>query len=417
VRPSSQSNTISGRVLALEASDRIVVLDGSDQHVVCVPASAVDLAPGDLVSIEVDRDREGAFVARNVQRVFRPVRAPFTPGTETHALLADGKLDRLIVRDRIVRAIREHFDREGSLEVNTPTMATSPGLDLHLHAFEVVRPVVSRHQPDESGRMPSLPPLGIPHAYLITSPEYHMKRLLVGGVRRCHQFAKCFRVDEDGARHEPEFTMLEWYRAWDDMHTMLDDTFAIVCAAASATGSPDRLRVKGRSVPLDQGYDVITVREAFARWAPEVRDPIGLARDDEDMYFAHLVDRIEPNLGVERPAFLVAFAARHASLARLNPDDASVCDRFELNVNGIELSNGFVELTDPDEQRERLERDQRERVDAGLPVYPIDERFLAALDEGMPPAVGYALGFDRLVAMATGRDAIADGIAFPGKRR
>jgi lysyl-tRNA synthetase class 2 len=392
----------------------VIVIDGPLQHTVRV--SGDDLQAGDLVSIEVEREADGTFVARAVHRVFRPTRVPFAPGTETHALHADGKLARLAARDAIVRAIRAHFDREESLEVNTPSIATSPGLDVHLHAFEVVRPIAARNQPDESGRRASLPPLGIPYAYLITSPEYHMKRLLVGGVRRCHQFAKCFRVDEQGARHEPEFTMLEWYRAWDDMRAMFEDTLAIVRVAASVT-RPDRLRVKGRDVRLDEGYDVMTVRDAFARWAPDVRDPIGLARDDEDTYFAHLVDRVEPHLGVDRPVFLTQFAARHASLARTNPNDPSVCDRFEMYVNGTELSNGFVELTDPHEQRARFERDQRERVESGLPVYPIDERFLAALEEGMPPAVGNALGFDRLVAMVTGRDAIADGIAFPAKSR
>ncbi len=413
---------ITGRVLALPSPEQLVLVDGT-RHLVVRVTPPCDLRPGDLVRIDAEPgaalsdDAIGPPTARTIERVFRAAsRSPFAPGTETHSFLADGKLARLEARARVVAAVRAHFASQGSLEIDTPAIATSPGLDLHLHAFEVVKPMLDRRSPDESGRRESVIPPGLPHGYLITSPEYHMKRLLVGGVRRCHQFARCFRVDEDGARHEPEFTMLEWYRAWDEMDAMLADTFAVVRAAASAVGV-DALVVRGAQVALDNGFDVMTVREAFARWASDVRDPIALANQDESEYFAQLVDRIEPHLGRERPVFLTQFAARHASLARLNTSDPSVCDRFELYANGMELSNGFVELTDPDEQRARFDRDQRERAAAGLPVYPLDERFLAALDEGMPPSVGNALGFDRLVALVLGRSAIADVIAFPVRRR
>ncbi len=404
---------ITGRVLACPKPDEIIVADGAMHRRVQV--TDADVRPGDLVRVTLAEGGHGAELAAamTVERVFRPRHEPFGPETETTALLSSGRLTRLTRRAEIVAAVRAHFATQGSLEVETPTMATSPGLDLHLHAFEVTPPIATSRDPDQSGRRTSVVPFGLPYGYLITSPEYHMKRLLAGGVRRCHQFARCFRANESGARHEPEFTMLEWYRAWDDMDAMLRDTLAVVRAAAQGP----ELTVRGRSVRLDAGEERLTVREAFARWAPDVGDPIDLAGRDEDRYFGAIVDRVEPHLGRDRPTFLTHFPARHASLARLSAGDASVCDRFELYVGGVELSNGFVELTDPVEQRARLERDQRDRSARGLPVYPIDARFLAALEEGMPPSVGNALGFDRLVALVLGRESIADVIAFPAARR
>jgi lysyl-tRNA synthetase class 2 len=168
-------------------------------------------------------------------------------------------------------------------------------------------------------------------------------------------------------------------------------------------------------VSLDAPFARVAVGEAFARHAGVPADEaIALASNDEERFFRILVDQVEPALAAEpRPVFLVDYPAPFASLARLKPDDPRLCERFELYACGIELCNGFGELTDPAEQRARFERDQAARAALGKPAYPIDERFLAALEEGMPPSAGNALGVDRLIALCLGAEAIADVMAFP----
>lgn len=418
---------ISGRVVANPFANTVLVAEGP--HRIQVNGEVGHLAPGDLVRIRAvpDSDPEELVVppdtsypvyrALAAELVYRPTRAPWGSNTETGAMMREALRQRLWLRAGVLDKIREYFKRQQFLEVETPAVVTSPGLDLHLHAYQVVPATGPDRGPDESGRRASAAAPPKPFGYLITSPEYHMKRLLVGGIPRCFQLAKCFRADEIGARHEPEFTMLEWYRAWARVDDVMADTENVLRAASNAGPTPGVIVVGEDEVALDQPFDRLTVREAFARHAPGEGDPIALAARDEDRYFSILVELIEPNLGRDRPAFLTHYPATQASLARIAPEDPTVCERFELYVNGVELSNGFVELTDPVEQHLRLERDQRERAARGLPVYPIDERFLWALEEGMPPSVGNALGLDRLVALVSGHVAIADVIAFPHARR
>ncbi len=383
---------------------------------------------GDLVRVRLQprvvgevSGREGERVRRAAtwELVHRTARASWSRGSESQRFQSAGVAGRLWQRAEIVAEIRDHFRRRGFLEIETPALVTCPGLDVHLSAFAVHAPVArgTARDADQSGRRSSIPPGALdPIAWLATSPEFAMKRALVGGIRRCFQLARCFRADESGSRHEREFTMLEWYRAWDGLDALLADT-ADVMRIASRWGNPAgslRHRQARATVP-DGPFPRITVREAFARFAPGVGDPVSLAARDETAYFAAFTDRIEPNLGTEFPTFLTHFPASLASLAALDPEDASVCLRFELYALGIELSNGFVELTDPDEHRERFERDQSDRAGRGLAVYPIDDAFLSALDEGLPPSVGNALGIDRLVALALGTDSIAEVLAFPAR--
>lgn len=302
---------------------------------------------------------------------------------------------RLRARADAEHAVRAHLAAQGFLEVATPSGVPCPGLDLHLDAF----PVGGTRAP----------------RWLSTSPEFQMKRLLVGGVPRCFQLARCFRRGELGHRHEPEFTMLEWYRAFADAQAILDDTEAIVEVVARAAGGAAALSIGGRAIAITRPFERITVAEAFAR-AVRIDDAevLRLANEDEPRFFRVLVEEVEPLLAeAGAPIVLHRYPARQASLARLCPDDPRWADRFEVIAGGLELANGFVELTDAAEQRARFVRDQREREAAGLPVYPLDERFLAALEEGMPPSAGNALGFDRLVAAAVGAPRIADVTAFP----
>ena len=299
-------------------------------------------------------------------------------------------MKRLRERARVCAEVRRFFDARGFLEVQTPVMVPSPGLDVHLDAFEIA-----------GGDR------GAPR-WLSTSPEYQMKRLLAEGLTRIYQIAPCFRRGERGTRHNPEFTMVEWYRAGAGVDDVMSDTEQLV---AGATGGA--VHLDGRRIELKPPFTRIGVCEAFERFAGWSRDEtLAAAEGDEDRYFRALVDRVEPALATaDGGVFLVDFPATQASLARAHPGDARLAERFELYVAGVELCNGFGELVDPVEQRRRLERDQETRRARGLPVYPIDERFVASLGR-VPPSGGIALGLERLVALACGTTEIADVLAF-----
>jgi lysyl-tRNA synthetase class 2 len=297
---------------------------------------------------------------------------------------------RLRERARFCAEARRFFDARGFLEVQTPILVPSPGLDVHLDAFEVAGG--DRGSP----------------RWLSTSPEYQMKRLLARGLSRIYQIAPCFRRGESGTRHNPEFTMVEWYRSGAGMAEVMADTEQLV---AAMTGGA--VRLGDRTVEVTPPFERIPVCEAFSRYAGWSReDTLEAAASDEDRYFRTLVDQVEPALAASpRALFLVDYPATQASLARRKPGDVLLAERFELYVAGVELCNGFGELVDPVEQRARLVRDQETRRSRGLPVYPIDERFLAAL-ERLPPSGGNALGLDRLIALACGTTEIAEVIAF-----
>ena len=303
--------------------------------------------------------------------------------------MTDGRRDRLARRAAVVATVRGFFESRGFLEVETPLLVPSPGLDPHLAAFEV--------------------PAGATKRYLSTSPEYQMKRLLAEGHSRIFQIAKAFRKDEAGERHNPEFTILEWYRAPGGVEDVMRDTEQLVACVTA-----------GSVVLDDERYDTrppfrrMTVLEAFAAHAgvtPE--ETLAMAERDEERFFRLLVDRVEPALeALPGAIFLTEYPATQASLARNKPGDPRVAERFELYVAGVELCNGFGELTDPVEQRARFDNDLRVRAERGLPAYPVDERFLAALESGLPACAGNALGLDRLVALACGTRRIGDVMAF-----
>jgi lysyl-tRNA synthetase class 2 len=293
-------------------------------------------------------------------------------------------------RARLARDVRAFFDARGFFEVTTPVMVPSPGLDVHLDAFEV-----------QGGDR------GAPR-WLITSPEYQMKRLLAAGAQRIYQLAPCFRRGESGTRHNPEFTMLEWYRAHGGVGDVMSDTEQVVARTTGGT-----VRLGDRLVDTHPPFERLTVCDAFDRFAGwNAEATLDAATRDEDLYFRTLVEQVEPALErVDHAVFLVDFPASQASLARLKTDDPRFAERFELYVAGIELCNGFGELVDPAEQRARLARDQETRRERGLPVYPIDERFVQSLAQ-VPPSAGNALGFDRLVALACGTTEIRDVVSF-----
>ena len=301
------------------------------------------------------------------------------------------KHERLRARARIMTAVRAFFDARGFLEVETPIVVPSPGLDVHLDAPEVTTP---------GGTL-----------FLATSPEYQMKRLLAGGLERIFQISKCFRNDEVGERHQPEFSMLEWYRGFAGVEDVMRDTEALVAEVARASGGSSVLHTAQGDVDVTPPWPRISVREAFARFA---KVDLTQVVDDEARFYELMITKVEPALAELGGAlFLCEYPAKMASLARKKPGAPDVAERFEAYVAGVELCNGFGELTCPDEQRARLLADQAERRTRQLPVYPLDERFLRALEEGIPPSGGNALGLDRLVMLALGATHIEDVIAIP----
>jgi lysyl-tRNA synthetase class 2 len=341
---------------------------------------------GDLLVLSVRMDASKIELVAVLER-HRPMGGV---RTETRRFGEEKIADNVRARSTIFSTIRSYFERERFIEVDTPLLVLSPGLDLHLDAVKA------------GG------------SYLITSPEYQMKRMLAGGFPRIFQISHVFRQGEMGARHNPEFAMVEWYRAFAGIDDVMRDTEMLVAEVAAATksGLPKRDRGPFEAVPP---FPRISVAEAFERYAGVLPDrTLALAESDPEAYFRFLVDQVEPALTrLSTPVFLTDFPISQASLARAKPDDPRVCERFELYVGGVELCNGFGELTDPREQRRRLLADQAARARAGKPVYPIDERFLAALEEGMPPSAGNALGVDRLVALALGEPEIARVMPFP----
>ena len=295
------------------------------------------------------------------------------------------RADALRLRHRAKRALERFFDERGFLEVETSSAVPSPGLDLHLEAFPV--------ECDGAAR------------YLITSPEYQMKRLLAGGYGRIMQLGRCYRAGERGPHHEPEFVMCEWYRAFAGAEELMADTETLVAFVAETCLGTTRLA---------SGIDVAAPWPR--RQCAELFAEHGLNMDalDDDAFFRAWVERIEPSFDGE-PFFVTGWPPRMASLARID-ERTGLADRFEAYLGGVELCNGFGELVDPVEQHARLVRDQEQRRDAGLPVYPLDERFVGALEEGLPPSGGNALGFDRLVMLLAGAESLQDVVALPAAR-
>lgn len=320
----------------------------------------------------------------------------------------------LLVRNQIQRAIRGWLAGDGFTEVDPAALAISPGNEAHLHGFAT-----------EAVGTDGLPrPL-----YLHTSPEFAMKKLLAAGETRIHAFAHVWRNRERGPLHSPEFTMLEWYRVGEGYETLMTDVLAFLRLAAREAGAP-LLRFRDRTCDPFAEPERLSVAEAFALHAEvdlmaSIRadettdadrlgaelDRIGLRRaaDDtwSDMASRVLSEKVEPRLGLGRVTILDRYPAAEAALARRVPGDARVAERFEVYACGVELANGFGELTDAGEQRRRFEAEMAEKARVYGESYPLDEDFLTAL-ERMPAAAGIAMGFDRVVMLATGAPRIED---------
>ncbi len=317
-------------------------------------------------------------------------------------------------RQALYASLRRFFAGRGYLEVETPLLVPTPGMEPHITAFEAA------FVPEtEVGQARPL--------YLHTSPEYAMKRLLAEGSGPLFQICKVFRNGEVSSTHNPEFTMLEFYRPHADYHAIMEDLEqALAEAGRSATaGEPGADPAFFTRVP----YERLTMRDAVLRaTGVDLRacpDGLSLKRAAEaagartgdatsfdDVFFHLFLQKVERGLGHERPTFLIEYPASMAALSRLKPGDSTVAERVELYAKGVELANGFSELTDAVEQRARLVEEQALRRSLGRPVYPLDERFLEAVGR-MPPSAGIAVGLDRILMLLMGAQSITDVLLFP----
>ncbi|WP_212636823.1 EF-P lysine aminoacylase EpmA [Desulfacinum hydrothermale] len=289
----------------------------------------------------------------------------------------------LEMRSRILHGLRLFFTSRGFLEVQTPVRTPAPAPELHID------------------------PLESEGWYLNTSPELYMKRLLAAGYEKIFQMGPVFRKGERGSRHHPEFTLLEWYRAGADYTALKDDCRHLLRFLCRELGLFPHFTFRGNRLRVDGPWQDVTVRQAFTRYAGW--DPV--EADDPDRFDLDLVEQVEPHLGFPTPTFLSDYPRREAALARIKASDPSVAERFELYWAGIELANGFSELTDRHEQKDRFLQTLHQRRKMGLATPPLPRRFLESLDH-LDQAAGIALGVDRLVMVLTDAPDLDHVVAF-----
>lgn len=314
-------------------------------------------------------------------------------------------LEVLRLRARLLARIRAFFADRGVLEVDTPVLSVAGNPDPHLASF-----TTSYHGPGlHQGQI----------LYLHTSPEFPMKRLLAAGSGCIYQIARVFRDGEAGGRHNPEFTLLEWYRVGFDHHRLMTEVTELVTGLLQGLVDLRNVERLSYAQAFQRYLDLDPHRATVADLAACVRGqglaaPPGMPEDDPDPWLDLLLTHcIEPHLGQGGLTFLYDYPASQASLARLREDDCPLGERFELYLEGIELANGFHELSDGDEQRRRFLHDNQRRSEHGLPLLPVDERLLVALSAGLPACAGVALGVDRLLMIAAGRSSLQEVLAFP----
>lgn len=330
-----------------------------------------------------------------------------TQGGDTRHWRPAASLERLRARAELLRSLRGFFERRGVLEVETPILSRAATTDPQLESFH------SRYLGPHA-------PHGCP-VYLHTSPEFPMKRLLAAGSGPIYQICHVFRQGERGRRHNPEFTLLEWYRPGYDHHRLMDEVEELateVLAGRLATGPAERLSY-AEAFERHAGIDPHTVSASGLKacaLAHEVPWVEGLEQERDAALDLLLSQLVEPALGRERLCFLYDYPPSQASLARVREGNPPLAERFELYFQGVELANGFHELGDSVEQRRRFEQDNAQRHRGGSEMLPLDEYLLSALHHGLPDCAGVALGVDRLLMLSVGAETLEEVLAFPIER-
>lgn len=315
------------------------------------------------------------------------------------SFLPSASFDMLRRRAELLKQLRRFFDDRGFLEVETPLLSHDVVVDRHLDPLPVT--LFAEARDPQQG----------PTLWLQTSPEFGMKRLLAAGATAIYQVTRAFRGGESGRLHNPEFTMVEWYRAGDDYQAGMD-LLADLAEEVLPLGRPERLTYR-QAFQLHANVDPLA--DSDERLHAALETPAAAPVDRDGLLDLLLTQRVEPQLGRDRPTILYDYPDSQAALARVRDGDPPVAERFELYARGIELANGYHELLDPAvlRQRNRRNNDLR-RADGKYPL-PEDSRLVAAMEHGLPPCCGCALGFDRLVMVASGADSIQDVMAFPGE--
>ncbi|MGV6988674.1 elongation factor P--(R)-beta-lysine ligase [Testudinibacter sp. P80/BLE/0925] len=306
-------------------------------------------------------------------------------------------IKNIIARARITAELRSFFIDRGLLEVETPILSEYGVTDVHLSVFETrfTAPFQAQEKP----------------LFLGTSPEYHMKRLLAAGSGPIFQICKVFRNEEAGRHHNPEFTMLEWYRPHFDMYRLInevDDLLQQILDCEPAESFSYQFIFQEYV-----GLDPLSAEKSELIKKAKEHGLVGAENENRDTLLQFLFSQVvEPKIGQDRPTAVYYFPTSQAALAQISSEDHRVAERFEFYYKGLELANGFNELTDANEQLHRFERDNKQRAAMGLPQREIDQRFISALQQGMPQCSGVALGVDRLMMIALGQQEIAEVISF-----
>ena len=381
-----------------------------------IPSSVV---LGDFVSL-VGRCSQG-FISADAIRLLSPAqRRVAADGDHAASAARAHSIAQLKKRSTILAAVRSFFAGQGFSEVETPALSRAPSQEAHLASFETTFGGAGGGK-DRDVR------------YLVTSPEHDMKALLGVGFEKIYQICRCFRNGESTATHNPEFTMVEWYRSFASYEAISRDVENLVSHVCREVLGSTTISYRGRIIDLEPPWCVISVREAFRRFAGIDLDTCrsarafaeaaakhgrgeSLATDDswEEIFFKLFIERVEPRLIDLGPVLLVDFPAPLASLSKLSEAEPQVAERVEAYIGGLEVANGFTELNDPRQQRSRFmaQREERKRMD-GAEVSAIDEKFLHMMARGLPPAAGIAVGLDRLVMLLTDAARIEDVLAFP----
>ncbi|EYF03068.1 amino acid--tRNA ligase-related protein [Chondromyces apiculatus] len=406
---------IHGRVLevSLEAGGRrtITMLVAGETRTLCGLPEAPSLAPGDLAVVDLppspgSPDSTAHHDSPRLMCLGGPAEGAWDPEGDALRWLRPGKtpsrMELLWQRQTILRAVRGYFYDQGFLEAQTPLLVRGTCPDIHL-------------SPIQAG-----------DGYLTTSTEYQIKRMIVGGFEKVFTLTQNFRGGDSGAMHNPEFTMLEWARAFDTLDAIEDDAEALVSHALdSLSPGAQHIRYRGRQVQLSGArWERLTVRDALARHldvaldatfsteslrAAAARPDLGIEerfRGDPHAVITLLLDQLTPHLGHDLPVFLREWPAFMTTSAALAPGSPALAERSELFIAGIEISDGFPSLRDPALQEALFTRELARRAEEGLPTVELDTRYLAALRQGIPPGAGMALGVDRLVMLLTGQENI-----------
>lgn len=420
---------VAGRVVGL-LDEGIVLQDESGRMDVLL--SPVSCTVGDIVEIDLKGEQRMVkgkgtvpFYLAKKCHVLTPCQSDFYIRREDPnylRMVIDLRLKEFLKeRARAVRGIREFFWAKDFTEVETPELVRLPGMEPYLDVFRTV--------------FTGLPLQGEPpkkeDLFLITSPEYAMKKLLVGGHEKIFQITKSFRNKEhESTLHNPEFTILEWYRAYASYEEIMDDTEELVRKLTAQLLDGKHLTYAGHRVDVSSPWERVKVKDLFRRYAHiEYEDfedvekfrkvlkkqGYSITKDTsfDDMFFMVFLNVIEPNLGLKTPTIVYEYPASMAALSKKCSHDDRYAERFEVYIAGMELCNAFTELNDPAEQRLRLEEERKARQELGKDDYPVDQSFIRALEFGMPPSGGIALGVDRLVMLLTGVTDIRDILAFP----